>query len=427
MNKLFALFLYIFSLIVFMNYSLLSAQEEYAYDEDSYYENTDTQNENPADTDINTDSNTGADADTQNENPADTDINTDSNTDADAGTQNENPTNTDVNTNSNTGADTSTVSRGAVPVFQSYRLPFYIDPASPELPPNHKLKKIRGTVWRGNELYIQTNKGQIISNRLYLFFDKETDAIAYEYVPYYSTRIPDVPRRREFIPLVPLLATNDFTPVSSTTLTALSNLNKDRIPIAPQVQITPPILDFTEEYGTDTVQQAQGVQEDQNTNSEQAVTEDVTENVTEAVPDPEEQAVEQIQEEEYQEYAEGEYENVYSINDGLHYQATSFFAQQASETTLFDQNKFAVNIGGERGGIFVHESSNILTPYTVIFLYLDNGMALYENKIENSFDVRTSWSETSRQARELYVNILDKKVNLKKFERVQLDLDLFSY
>ena len=93
-------------------------------------------------------------------------------------------------------------------------------------------------------------------------------------------------------------------------------------------------------------------------------------------------------------------------------------AQDMSDLDLAD-DQYVINVGEQNSGIFIHKTDSIKDPYKVIFLALDAAMNLYEYNIDNTFDVRDANSDTSQKARELYLRILDEKINMKKFQRVR--------
>ncbi|MGL4388182.1 MAG: hypothetical protein ACRCTJ_02160, partial [Brevinema sp.] len=66
-----------------------------------------------------------------------------------------------------------------LPVLTDYKPLSVVDPTNPELPANHQLKKIRGTIWKGNRRLLITNDYNIVKEqRLYLYFSENRDAIA---------------------------------------------------------------------------------------------------------------------------------------------------------------------------------------------------------------------------------------------------------
>ena len=102
----------------------------------------------------------------------------------------------------------------------------------------------------------------------------------------------------------------------------------------------------------------------------------------------------------------------------LEFLPLKMIAQDMSASDLAD-DQYIINVGEKNSGIFIHRTDDINNPYKVIFLALDGAMNLYEYNIDNTFDVRDSNSDTSQKARELYLRILDEKINMKKFQRVR--------
>ncbi len=378
----------------------------------------------------------------------------------------------------NTGPQTNIT----IPIFSDYKLPMRINLTNPLLPSMHQFKKLRGTVWRGSERIVRANKRGVLSEqRLFIFFDQDRDAIAYSYATYNSKRIPNTPRREHFIPLFPLLITNSYVPIVSSNLhkvssaastnttnsglniilkvePSLAGANPDGtlLPKTPIVPTPPTLATPTAPVVPTPVQEIA----EEAIYEEGAYEEDVYEEGTYEEGVYEEGAYEEgvYEEGAYEEEYEGEEEayaeyddfvnpdelyNAYEEELGetasLKRRPLRFFAQNVIPVTtqpttnkivtnLFSTltNQYVINVGGNDSGIFIHETKNPRNPFKVIFLHLDKGMTLYEYNLDNSFDVRDGQSQTSIRARELYLNILGQKINMKKFQRMYIPTDYIS-
>ncbi|MGL4389229.1 MAG: hypothetical protein ACRCTJ_07550, partial [Brevinema sp.] len=99
----------------------------------------------------------------------------------------------------------------------------------------------------------------------------------------------------------------------------------------------------------------------------------------------------------------------------LTYMDQQFIAQLISS---LESNQYVINIGGQNGGIFVHRTRNPEKPYKVIFLSMESGITLYELSIDNSFDVRFADAQAIIEARELYIKLLNDRINFQKYEQI---------
>jgi len=308
----------------------------------------------------------------------------------------------------------------SVPILQLYKGPFHIDADKPNLPPTHQLTKLRGTVWRGSKKYIISNSaGAVACKRMYIYFDKDRDAIAYKYESYKSFRVPNMPSFDAFIPLIPLLKTNTFTPIKSDTLSELSNILKKENKysnITPIFDVVAPIVTNVESKKDIEIINEQNEQIDIeiiDEEDEQIEESNDATNITE----------EEIYEEEYLEEYPIDESYEYDITAGLKKLPITMVAQ---EIAINENNQYIINIGGNTSGIFVHKTKNSREPYTVIFLSMESGMTLYEHHIKNSFDVRDSWSEASKKAREIYIKILNEKIDMQQFKKISFFNDLLE-
>ena len=380
-----------------------------------------------------------------------------------------------------------------VPLYQDYRIPMVVDPKNPKLPANHKLTRLRGTIWRGDEVVIRTNaRGVLGEYRPFIFFNAKEDAIAYRYVPVNQQKLPEFPRTDNYIALNPLLKTNNYVPVMAAPANPLGNVALDnRIKF-----VANPLLLNHQSY-EDALEKMR-LQIEENNRSKDFTT--VTTNIG-VVAEPEEEVVQaptivdcpaqfyvttnrtitiitnvtqtetiqvptlpfiiqdgatqvqdipsmqtmfqgrsefpdintpEIQEPQEEDFFSTDRYPSYDMDPEYLYDAYSddqfgslnFFplkmiAQNMNAPALAD-DQYIINVGEQNSGIFVHQTDNINTPYKVIFLALDEAMNLYEYSVDNAFDVRDSNSDTSQKARELYLQILDEKINMKKFQKVRV-------
>ncbi|MGL4562061.1 MAG: hypothetical protein ACRCV0_07240 [Brevinema sp.] len=341
-------------------------------------------------------------------------------------------------TNTNTTVETIVTKKKLIlPVLQDYKPILTVDPINPELPANHQLKKIRNSIWRGTKRILSTNKyGVVQARRVYLFFSEDRDAIAYRYMPYDSRHLPSEPSQGEYIPLIPLLQTNTVPNLESVTLkkfkdiplntnaqdyqiqfdigTQITNIpsfnisqtntnitilntptNKAAIaPIVPQSETNEPSVEIVQDQPNDNVL------------------------VEEEAVDLENELETEILDEEVlsddQGYEDDPVENEYAR---LTYREPHFVAQLMSTP---EQNQYVINIGGQNAGIFVHKTRNPEKPYKVIFLSMESGIVLYELSIENSFNVRVSDSQAVIEARELYIKLLNDRINFQKYDQITM-------
>ena len=362
----------------------------------------------------------------------------------------------------NSGSEVGATTIIKVPLYQDYRLPMVVDPKNPKLPANHKLSKLRGTVWRGNEVVIRTNKnGALAEYRPFIFFDTKADAIAYKYLPTGQQKLPDFPRMNNYIVLNPLLQTNNYVPMMATKIDSLRNVALDK-----RIDFTVnPIILNNQSYVT--ALEKIKLQEEENNKFKDIITvnTNITENIVEfkeETPQVEtpveefsvttnrslsiltniissdevqnisllEQNTQQespIEKSEYS-FSTDEYpsqDEYLSQKSGdqlgcLQFSPLRMIAQNINQVAL-NPDQYVINVGGDNSGIFVHETGDIINPYKVIFLALDDAMNLYEYAVENTFDVRDSTSGTSQTARELYLRILDEKISMKQFQKVRMN------
>ena len=374
-----------------------------------------------------------------------------------------------------------------VPLYKDYRIPMVVDPKNPKLPANHNLAKLRGTIWRGDEVVIRTNaRGVLGEYRPFIFFNAKEDAIAYRYVPVGQQKLPEFPRTDNYIVLNPLLKTNNYVPVMATKAPALGNVALDnRIKF-----VANPLLSNHQSYEKALEKMRLQVEENNRskdfttvttnmgviTQAEEPVEEivqapvvvncpaqfyiitnrtiTITTNVTHndvpqnkpvpvqsipsmqtmfkggsEFPDMNTPEIKDTQVEDF--FSTDQYpsysmdpENLYDAYADDQFGSLNFFplkmvAQNMNQTDLAD-DQYIINVGEKNSGIFVHQTDNINAPYKVIFLALDEAMNLYEYNIDNPFDVRDPNSDTSQKARELYLQILDEKINMKKFQKVRV-------
>lgn len=127
-----------------------------------------------------------------------------------------------------------------IPLFQTYRSPNIVDGTNLTLPGNHRLVRARGSVWRSDNTVLQTNRNGVVSEqRLFIFFDRDRDAISYEFALARERDIPAWPQKSSFIPLLPLLQTNSFIPVPKASINSNERLsNTIRYMIKPEVMKT---------------------------------------------------------------------------------------------------------------------------------------------------------------------------------------------
>ncbi|MGL4563277.1 MAG: hypothetical protein ACRCVW_05425 [Brevinema sp.] len=340
--------------------------------------------------------------------------------------------------NTNTTVETIVTKKKLIlPVLQDYKPILTVDPINPELPANHQLKKIRNSIWRGTKRILSTNKyGVVQACRVYLFFSEDRDAIAYRYMPYDSRHLPSEPSQGEYIPLIPLLQTNTVPNLESVTLkkfkeiplntnaqdyqiqfdvgTQITNIpsfnisqtntnitilnpptnNSTIAPIVPQSETNEPSVEIVQDQPNDNVLVEEDALDLEN--------ELETEILDEAVPSDD------------QGYEDDPVENEYAR---LTYREQHFVAQLMS---ALEQNKYIINIGGQNAGIFVHKTRNPEKPYKVIFLSMESGIVLYELSIENSFNVRVSDSQAVIEARELYIKLLNDRINFQKYDQITM-------
>ena len=391
----------------------------------------------------------------------------------------------------------------SVPIYQNYRIPMVVDPKNPKLPANHNFARLRGTIWRGDEIVIRTNsRGVLGEYRPFIFFSANEDAIAYKYVPLNQQKLPESPRTDNYMTLNPLLKTNNFVPVMAAKADPLGNValdnrikfvinplslnNKDyeaalekmRLQIEennksqdfttvntnigviaqPVVAPAPTIVNCPAQFYVTTNRTITII-----TNVTQNVIPNVTTNVTQSeiiqvptLPFVIQEGVTQVQEipsmqtmfqgvpefpdlntpeikapnDEVDFFSTDQYpsysmdpENLYDAYaddqfGSLEFLPLKMVAQDMSDLDLAD-DQYVINVGEQNSGIFIHKTDSIKDPYKVIFLALDAAMNLYEYNIDNTFDVRDANSDTSQKARELYLRILDEKINMKKFQRVR--------
>ena len=386
-----------------------------------------------------------------------------------------------------------------VPIYKDYRIPMVVDPKNPKLPANHNLSKLRGTIWRGDEVVIRTNsRGVLGEYRPFIFFSANEDAVAYKYVPVNQQKLPDFPRTDNYMVLNPLLETNNFVPVMAAKADPLGNVALDN-----RIKFTAnPLLSNHQNYEAaleklrlqmeennrsqdfTTVTTNIGVVQEPELEPEVAapiiinqptqfyittnrtitiitnVTQNVLENEAVQVPTipfiirdgatqvqdipsmqtmfqgvpefpnmttPEVQAPEEeidfFPTDQYPSYSMDP-ENLYDAYaenqfGSLKLLPLKMLAQNINNPELAD-DQYVINVGEKNGGIFIHKTDNINDPYKVIFLTLDGAMNLYEYNIDNTFDVRDANSDTSQKARELYLKILDEKINMKKYQKVRV-------
>ncbi|MDK2818752.1 MAG: hypothetical protein KFW21_04815, partial [Spirochaetota bacterium] len=333
-----------------------------------------------------------------------------------------------------------------MPLYQDYRLPMVVDPKNPKLPANHKISKLRGTVWRGNEVVIRTNKnGALAEYRPFIFFDTKEDAIAYKYLSIDQQKLPDFPRMNNYMVLNPLLQTNNYIPMMAVKADPLRNIALDK-----RIDFTVnPIVLNNQSYVA--ALEKIRLQEEENNKSKDIITvnTNIMENIiefkaetpieefsvttnrslsilTNVISSDETQNMQQkysLEKSEYS-FSTDEYPSQ-DVGDQLGFLQFSplyMIAQNINQATL-DPDQYVINVGGDNSGIFVHETGDIINPYKVIFLALDDAMNLYEYTVENTFDVRDSTSGTSQTARELYLRILDEKISMKQFQKVRMNRD----
>lgn len=359
-------------------------------------------------------------------------------------------TNTVSSTNTNPSEEIITKQTLILPILEDYKPAITVNPENPQLPDNNQIKKLRGSIWKGNKKILMTNNNGVVSQqRAYLFFATNEDAIAYQYAPYSSQNMPFAPRPSDYIPLIPLLETNTLPDLSSISLTKYSNLSPqtNQLPFEIQFDVVTPELDmlnssnnssevtsvqpttnsdiFNSDMNQDPITSVEVIAVEQNTESEDEVFDELVEQAViedeENTYSEEENIDAESSEEEYQnedEYTQTEYEE--TITEDEQYvqltQMTQAFVAQLIST--LSKNQYVLNIGGQTSGIFVHKTNNIEKPYKVIFLSLEEGIVLYEFSIENSFDVRLSDSQASKDARELYIKILNEKINFQKYNKM---------
>ena len=385
-----------------------------------------------------------------------------------------------------------------VPLYQNYRIPMVVDPKNPKLPANHNLARLRGTIWRGDEVVIRTNaRGVLGEYRPFIFFNAKEDAIAYRYVPVGQQKLPEFPRTDNYIVLNPLLKTNNYVPTMAAQADPLGNIALDnRIKF-----VANPLLLNHQSY--EAALEKMRLQAEENRKSKDSttvttnigviaepaeeevvqaptivncpaqfyvttnrtitiitnVTQNVIQNETiqvptipfviqegttqvqdipsmqtmfQGVPEFPEINTPEIQEpqeadffstDQYPSYGmDPEYlYDAYADNQfgSLNFSPLKMVAQNINQTDLAD-DQYVINVGEQNSGIFVHQTDDINVPYKVIFLALDEAMNLYEYSVDNAFDVRDSNSDTSQKARELYLQILEEKINMKKFQRVRV-------
>lgn len=352
-----------------------------------------------------------------------------------------------------------------IPLFQEYRLPITVDPENPKLPANHEFKKLRGTIWRGEDRVIKTNdRGQRLPMRVYIFFSEEEDTIAYGYTPYDQIKIPNTPNEKNFIPLNPLLETNFYVPIINESIENTQTPFKENNSII--FQVDPRILrnyeyekalemliqfekDGTIQTNTfvttntnitivsnmlesNTVDSLKEDKNDEDISNDKAkgtfITESQEEILKKMKSDPNFSIDQLPTERATQDSFEIPTEDFYGEPLGtLKRQSVEIVAQDTA--TVVDQtapNQYVVNVGGTKSGIFVAPTGNLSNPYQVIFLSLDQGMNLYEFNTFNSFDVRDDAYATSREARTLYLRMLAEKINMKRYQKVRQRTSYFT-
>lgn len=328
------------------------------------------------------------------------------------------------------------------------------------------------------------SRGVLGEYRPFIFFSAYEDAIAYKYVPVNQQKLPEFPRTDNYIALNPLLKTNNFVPVMAVQADPLGNValdNRIKFVANPllsnhqnyeaalekmrlQMEENNRSKDFTR-VTTNIGVIAEPVEEVFvqvpimvnnpvhfyiTTNRTITITTNVTQNViqseavqvqdipsmqimfqgvpefpdmnTPEIPDTEEE-VDFFSTDQYPSYSMDP-ENLYDAYADNQFGSLEFLplkmVAQNMNTPDLAYDQYVINVGEKNGGIFIHKTDNINDPYKVIFLALDEAMNLYEYNIGNTFDVRDSNSDTSQKARELYLKILDEKINMKKFQKVRV-------
>jgi len=353
-----------------------------------------------------------------------------------------------------------------IPLYKDYRLPMAVDPKNPKLPANHNLAKLRGTIWRGDDVVIRTNeRGVLAEYRPFIFFDANEDSIAYKYVPVGQQKLPEFPRTHNYIVLNPLLKTNNYVPAMVAQAKPLGTVALDnRIKF-----VVNPLLLNNQSY--EAALEKMRLQAEENRKSKDFTT--VTTNIGTIVqePDPSQLMVittnrtmtiitniiqneliqiqdipsmqrmfngsselpiintSDIQEDDF--FSTDQYpsytidpENLYDAYadnqfGSLNFLPLKMIAQDMNQSDLAD-DQYVINVGERNSGIFIHKTDDIKDPYKVIFLALDEAMNLYEYNTGTTFDVRDPNSNVSQKARELYIKILDEKINMKKFQKVRV-------
>ncbi|MGL5956971.1 MAG: hypothetical protein ACRC0X_10325 [Brevinema sp.] len=343
-----------------------------------------------------------------------------------------------------------TVTNIFIPILQTYRSPIVVDPNDPKLPGNHHLVKLRGMVWRSDGTVLRTNsRGVVSEQRLFIFFDKERDAIAYQYA--FDRSTPMWPEKGSFIPLFPLLWTNDFVPVPSVP-DPLSNTNMIQGSI--QYIVEPLIMRnyqyekvlellmnqaqerITDKRDFDTVHTNTMVTTNVSrrgiiivTNTTMSVITNITRYDFDRIIEVQQSGVTNIIQEtniinkdiNTNDEISMIPSSISGIVQSMYLLPLKVFAQEV----LLD-NQYIETIGGASGGIFIHETGDSDNPYQIIFLSLDEGMYLYEYNMSSPFDVRDSTIQASQQARELYIRILNERINMRRFQQVPINKVFFE-
>ena len=354
-----------------------------------------------------------------------------------------------------------------VPLYKDYRLPMVVDPKNPKLPTNHHFIKLRGTIWRGDDTVIRTNElGTLAEYRPFIFFDANKDGIAYKYVPVGQQKLPDFPNSYNYVALDPLLETNTYVPAMSANAESLGTVALDnRIKF-----VVNPLLLKNQSY--EEALEKMRLQVEENNRSKDFTTVNTNVGVVIQEPDPSQMIVittnrtvtiitnvvpnELIQmqdvpsmqmmfngslelpeintsdTEEDDFFSTDQYpsfgmdpENLYDAYADNQFGSLNFLplrmiAQDMNQSDLAD-DEYVINVGERNGGVFIHKTDDFKDSYKVIFLALDEAMNLYEYNMKNDFDVRDPDSDPGERTRDLYIKILDDKINMKKFQRVRVN------
>ncbi len=345
-----------------------------------------------------------------------------------------------------------------VPLFQDYRSPLSIaNPANPSLPANNTIARLKGTVWRADKPVLRTNSRNVVSQeRVFLFFQTNRDAIAYVYAPAQTHTAPIWPQSGEFFPLIPLVATNVYSPVPRAVLPApedvtitniqyifepleLTNYNIEEVWIdLIDDAVYAPSNYQTVHTNTDVVTNIERSGYYITTNQIMTITTNITQYNLDEVIGERSMAVTNItpvtnsfldvdvNNTNFDPYApfsldelpglEGRrippLNGVSELSQGLKNAVLNFVAQEIG------RSEFYKNLGGDTGGIFLYETGDIDNPFKIIFLRLDNGQDLYEYSIDTNIEVRAA-TEAADRARELYIRILTEKINMKLYKQVR--------